>query len=110
MSCSPSETEPLYSDLSGDPDLAEIVAMFVEETPERVAGLGSAFEARDWKRLGRLAHQLKGSAGSYGFPAVGRGAARVEDAIRSGLPEIQIGQAVDELLDLCRRARHGVPG
>jgi HPt (histidine-containing phosphotransfer) domain-containing protein len=110
MSCTPSETEPLYSDLSGDPDLAELVAMFVEEMPERVANLGGALEARDWERLGRFAHRLKGSAGSYGFPAVGRGAARVEDAIRSGLPEIQIKQAVDKLLALCRRARHGVPG
>jgi len=110
MSRSSSETEPLYSDLSGDPDLAEIVAMFVEEMPKRVASFGGAFEARDWKRLGRLAHQLKGSAGSYGFAAVGRGAAGVEDAIQSALPEIQISQAVDELLALCRRARHGVPG
>jgi HPt (histidine-containing phosphotransfer) domain-containing protein len=110
MTSSPSETAPLHSDLSGDPELAEIVALFVEEMPQRVAGLRDALEARDWERLAGLAHQLKGSAGSHGFALVGQGAARVEDAIRSGLPELQIKQAVDELLALCRRARHGVPG
>ena len=66
----------VYSRLAGDPDLGEIVDLFVEEMPERVATLLDQLQAQDWEGLRRTAHQLKGAAGSYGFdmisPCAGR--------------------------------------
>jgi len=103
-----SDLEPLYSELSRDPGLADILELFVKEMSERVANLREGLEAGDWARLGRTAHQLKGAAGSYGFAPISVGAAGVEQAIRQSLPESRIREAVEELIALCRRARSGV--
>jgi len=101
--------EPLYSALSVDPDLREMVDLFVEEMPQRIGNLLARLDTSDWEGLRRAAHQLKGAAGSYGFGPISPAAARVEDAIRKGSPEEEIRQAVDELIELCGRARAGLP-
>jgi histidine phosphotransfer protein HptB len=101
--------EYIYSHLGGDPDLCDIVQMFVEEMPGRVAGLLEHMNGTDWEGLRRAAHQLKGAAGSYGFEAISPCAGRVESAIRDGEPEEQIREAVLALVDLCGQVRSGVP-
>jgi len=100
-------TEPLYSALSHDPGLAEIVEMFVEEMPGRIAALLSQLEACQWEELTRTSHQLKGAAGSYGYAPISRCAAQVEAALRDGEPETQIRDAVNALIAVCKRARGG---
>jgi HPt (histidine-containing phosphotransfer) domain-containing protein len=99
----------LYSYLAGDPMLGQLVGLFVAEMPAQIARLVDAHEARDWEGLRRAAHQLKGSAGSYGFPAISPAAAELEEALRGQLPEETIRQAVEQLVDLCRQARTGTP-
>jgi len=47
--------------------MGELVEMFVDEMPERIALLGEALASGDRESLERTAHQMKGSAGSYGF-------------------------------------------
>jgi PAS domain S-box-containing protein len=106
---SPPPAPLLYSRLAADPDLAELVDMFVEEMPGRMTAIRSQAEARNWAQLGRTAHQLKGSAGSYGFPQITLCAARLEAAAKNAHPEERILAAVEELLTLCRNARSGVP-
>ena len=101
-------TQPLYSTLAEDADLREIVELFVEEMPDRVANLLDRFAVRDWTGLRRVAHQLKGAAGSYGFAPITPTAGRLEDAIRNSRPEDEIRRAVDSLVELCRQARAGV--
>lgn len=103
------ETEPLYSSFGDDPELEEILEMFVEEMSDRVAALLDRLHASDWEGLRRAAHQLKGAAGSYGFAPISLCAARVENAVRQGAPEEQIRDAVDELVNICKRARSGTP-
>jgi HPt (histidine-containing phosphotransfer) domain-containing protein len=105
----PNGTEPLYSTLADDPDLGEIVEMFVNEMPDRVENLMAQLESGDWDSLRRTAHQLKGAAGSYGFETISPSAAIVEDAIRNGNPEETVRQAVQSLVDLCQRATASVP-
>lgn len=107
MTCAPST--PIYSTLGDDEDLGELVEMFVADMPTRLADLAQAYEARDWDRLQRLAHQLKGSAGSYGFDEVTPRAARLEAAVRDRSEEVEIGRATEELLGLCSRLRAGAP-
>jgi HPt (histidine-containing phosphotransfer) domain-containing protein len=99
--------ENLYSELSRDPELAELVDAFVAEIPNRVAQITEQAEAHDWEKLGRTAHQLKGAAGSYGFHAVTRPAFRLEQAAAKRANEGQILAAVTELVELCRRIRGG---
>ena len=101
--------EYVYSRLAGDPDLREIVDMFVEEMPGRVATLLDQLHAADWEGLRRTAHQLKGAAGSYGFDAISPCAGKVESAVRDDEPMERILATVEELVDLCNRTRCGLP-
>jgi histidine phosphotransfer protein HptB len=97
----------LYSPLADDQDLAEIVELFVQEMPGRIARLLDRFRKADWEGLRRAAHQIKGAAGSYGFTPISPAAGRLEDEITQSRPEAEISQALDELIDMCRRARGG---
>ncbi|MCE5302475.1 MAG: Hpt domain-containing protein [Planctomycetaceae bacterium] len=99
----------VYSRLAADPDLREIVDLFVEEMPGRVAALSECLKSADWERLRRTAHQLKGAAGSYGFDVISPAAGRVEASVRDGEPEERIRATVDELIALCSLARSGTP-
>lgn len=101
--------ELLYSRLGEDPDLGEIVTMFVDEMPGRMATLQEQFNEHDWENLRRSAHQLKGAAGSYGFDEISPVAGRLETCIRDEEPLEQIHAAVEEIIDLCRRVRAGGP-
>jgi histidine phosphotransfer protein HptB len=101
--------EFVYSHLASDPDLREIVDLFVDEMPARVKALVDQLNAADWEGLRRTVHQLRGAAGSYGFDAISPCAGRIESAVHEGEPEERIRAIVDELVDLCGRVRCGVP-
>ena len=103
------QKEYIYSHLAADPDLRDIVDMFVEEMLDRVATLLGQLHSADWQGLQRTAHQLKGAAGSYGFDAISPAAGKVESAIHDGEPEQRIRRTVEELVDLCKQARCGTP-
>lgn len=96
-----------YSSLATDPDLHEIVEMFVEEMPGRIRDLQQQFATNDWDELARLAHQLKGAAGSYGFDQITPYAARLERSVRNGLPMNEIRSAHEDLCQACGRVRAG---
>lgn len=97
--------QPLYSTLQDDPDLGEIVLMFIEEMQGRIDDLQTRLASGNWEDLARAAHQLKGAAGSYGFAPITDVAARVEYAVRSGRPEAEILGSARELIEICRRAQ-----
>ena len=98
-----------YSVLGDDRDLAEIVTLFVEEMPLRVRHLQAHFGCANWDELARLAHQLKGAAGSYGFDQLTPFAARLEKTVRNGEPQASIRTALEELVEACGRVRAGAP-
>lgn len=101
------QSEPLYSSLENDPDLMEIVAMFVDEMPGRIATIRELFASGPREHLRRAAHQLKGAAGSYGFDPISVAAGRLEQALLVQEPEEAIRQSVEELIALCARCRAG---
>ncbi|MDR1959274.1 MAG: Hpt domain-containing protein [Planctomycetaceae bacterium] len=104
MSENPQTLAPLYSILSQSPDLREIVQMFVDEMPKRINTILQEFQAKDWDNLLLTTHQLKGSAGSYGFTEISPAAGTVENLLRKQSSETEIYQAIEELIALCRRA------
>ena len=110
MSTTVGNAEALYSTMADDPDLGEIVDMFVDEMPDRIANLLAQFESGNWEELRRAAHQLKGAAGSYGFDTISPSAANLEDSLSDGKPEAEIQKAADSLVALCQRATSGTPG
>ena len=100
----------VYSELGGDPDLGELVEMFVDEMPDRISTLTEHAEDKNWEALRRVAHQLKGSGGSYGFGVISNHAARLESSCQMDDPmEEQIISLLDDLVGLCSRIRAGTP-
>jgi len=98
----------IYSPFGGDPDLAELVEIFVSEMPDRVSAIEAALREDDLEGVRRLAHQLKGAAGSYGFDSLTPLAAAVESRAGEDASPEAIREAVTDLESLCRRLRPGV--
>jgi len=101
-------TSSLRSRFADDPDMGQIVQMFVQEMPQRVALLSTAWDLHDLASLRRLTHQLKGSGGGYGFPAISESAGKVEEIVASVISGDQspdtapLQRELRELLELCR--------
>lgn len=94
---------PIYSQLADDPELYNLVKLFIEEMPTRIDRLIKEFGEKNWDDLKNLAHQLRGSAGSYGFGEVTSAAGKLEHSLQHHLPEEEIQQSLVELLNFCRR-------
>jgi signal transduction histidine kinase/CheY-like chemotaxis protein len=95
----------LVSTLEDDEDMKEIVRQFVRDLPERSSAILRASSASDVETLRRLAHQLKGAGGGYGFPSITEAASAVEQALTEGAEGSLLQRRVEELASLCRRAR-----
>lgn len=102
--------KPLLSEFAGDPDMRELIELFVSEMPERVASLEALWRERQLEPLCRLAHQLRGAGGGYGFPPVSSAAGTLEEAIKSVMTAASpstslatVQQQVEELISICRR-------
>jgi HPt (histidine-containing phosphotransfer) domain-containing protein len=99
------DREPLHSEYAEDPDLREIVMVFVDQLPNRVLAVKKAFEARDLATLKTLTHQMRGSAGGYGFGQIGTMAAQIELELlgeESNLSLIQ--ERIEDLAQICQAA------
>lgn len=99
------DREPYLSEYADDPDLRDIVMMFVDELPKRVLAVKAAFEARDLEQLKTLTHQMRGSAGGYGFGTIGTTAEEIELELlgeQSNLSLIQ--ERIEDLASICQAA------
>jgi len=106
---SSTETSPIYSNLSDDADMADLIAEFVQCLQERAAALDAAVQGENLQDLLRLAHQLRGASGGYGFDDIGIIAGKLEDATRVAQSVNEVRHEVDALVNMCRRAHAGVP-
>lgn len=98
-------SQPIQSDFADDPQMRELIELFVSEMPEKASRLTDLFDGRQIDDLQRLAHQLRGSAGGYGFGTISDAAAELENAIKSRGELEQMRSQVDQLIDLCQRTR-----
>ena len=99
----------IYSTMGGDPDFGELVEMYVDEMPERLQRLQDIHREGNYAELNRLAHQIKGSAGGYGFDEITPYAARLERAATRDPDMAELEGALHELLAICRRIGSGKP-
>ena len=97
------ECFPIYSEFAGDEEIGEIIILYAEEMPDRAARLQAELDAENWDRLQELSHQIKGSAGSHGFPMVSRAAAHLNNLIKNDGFREQIVEAAEKLIDMCLR-------
>ncbi len=105
----PAPTNPIRSEYATDPDMIDLVQLFASEMPARVALVRSCWEEKRLNDLKRVAHQLKGAGGGYGFASVGDAAGRLESGVKNALEGRQntdlesLRKQVDELLDVLNR-------
>jgi PAS domain S-box-containing protein len=76
--------DPVVSAYANDPDLAVILGEFVSALPGRVRAMLDDLTSGKMDDLKRLAHQLKGAGGSYGYPMLTEAAAGIEAACERG--------------------------
>ncbi len=98
------ETAPTQhqSELANDPDMQQLVQDYVAGLPHQVKALQDLLQSNDLKELGRLAHQLKGAGGGYGFPQITKLAAAADRLIKQGEPFESISRQVDDLVGYVR--------
>ncbi len=106
---SDADNSPIFSSLSSDKDMCELVHEYVNALEQRVQNLEAAIDAGDLQTLQHLAHQLKGVSGGYGFEGIGKMAAVVEESIIANRPLLDVERQVQNLITLCRRARADAP-
>ncbi|MGE0445794.1 MAG: Hpt domain-containing protein [Vicinamibacterales bacterium] len=71
--------------VGGDTEvLREIVGLFLEDVPMRLAALSEALHEGDLTATYRAAHTLKGAAGNFGVPAIMQAALAVEQQAKGG--------------------------
>ncbi len=99
--------EILHSDLADDPDMAPLVKKFLSNLTPKVASMEESLSSGRRDELGRLAHQLKGAGGGYGFPTISDAARSVEECVRDDADLQQLQHAVNDLKQLCVRALAG---
>lgn len=78
-----------------DPALAALLAEarrnYAVGLPEKIAELGALVRARSWEAARRAAHKLRGSAGTYGFVALGDACGLIEDLLLESPSELDDG-------------------
>lgn len=103
------DAQSFFSPLALEPDLAELVEIFVSDLPDRVAEIRRYAQFEDWSEVRRLAHQLKGAGGSYGFPHLSEAAQQVELAGKEREPSDAIDGALEVLASACAATKAGAP-
>ncbi|MDP9175979.1 MAG: PAS domain S-box protein [Planctomycetota bacterium] len=96
----------MRSTLAGFPGMAKIIAEFVEGLPEEVRKMNDLLQRNELNALGRVAHQLRGASGGYGFDSITEPATRTEDAIK----ESKNLQTITENVNLLIRALRQIEG
>lgn len=102
---SPLDQPSVFSTMGSDPDMVELVQEFVRVLPDRVKSIEDAVNANDLESLRRLAHQLKGASGGYGFEVIGQAAASLEQSSKAATSVSQVTAHVQDLVSLCQRAK-----
>lgn len=97
------DLKPITSKLvREDPDMIDLVEEFVEELPQRLSALQSAFESQQIDEVRSLAHQLKGAGGGHGYQILTDKAAALEQqAIEGNISAIQ--GAIEDLVKVIAR-------
>ena len=106
VSATTASGEAIPSAFRDDPDMVGILAEFVGHLPQRLAQMRQAAGAGLWDLLRRLAHQLKGAGGSYGYACLTEAARELESHANQGDAEGAM-LALNNLAHLCERIQAG---
>ncbi len=97
--------QTILTSYANDPQLAELVRDFVASLDQKVAAFRSLLTRGATAELERLAHQMKGVGGMYGFPCLTETASLIEQAVREGQDGGLLAELIEEFAALCDRAK-----
>jgi signal transduction histidine kinase/CheY-like chemotaxis protein/HPt (histidine-containing phosphotransfer) domain-containing protein len=103
-------TELLQSGILDPSKVAALVDAFRGELPTRAERIDKAFQQHNRTLLFEVSHQLKGTAGMYGFDNIAETARTICDRLRVDDELEELQATVYELVDLCRQAASHQPG
>ena len=95
---STAELQPIISSFASDPDMLELVEIFVSEVPDKVDRIRNCESSQNWDELKRAAHQLKGSAGGYGFDALTPVADQLERSLQGEPDPVRVSRLTEILV------------
>jgi CheY-like chemotaxis protein/HPt (histidine-containing phosphotransfer) domain-containing protein len=99
------EAGPVVSTLAGGPTLIRLVEQFLDDLRERTAAITRSLVQGDLETLASVAHQLRGTAGAYGFAPVEDAARVLEADARAQAAPGELARSAARVIDLCGRAR-----
>ena len=101
------EQEPILSTiLDEDSEFIDLVQRYIHELPVYQKKVEHSFIDEDWTELRSVIHQLKGTAGSYGYQVITEQAARVEfQIINKNYSEVAM--LIRQLNNMIERAIYG---
>jgi HPt (histidine-containing phosphotransfer) domain-containing protein len=67
--------------------------------------LETKLNAKDWVGAARVCHDLKGTAGGYGYPDIGQAVQQLEAEIKGEKDILKVEPLFDSVRTLCARAR-----
>ena len=77
---------PLISEYADDPDMEELVEIFLQSLGERMEQIRNSWDNWDVDTLTRISHQLAGAAGGYGYPSITDASREVERLLKGNQP------------------------
>ncbi|MCP4252243.1 MAG: response regulator [Candidatus Scalindua sp.] len=98
--------ETICSEYADDTDLIELIDEFVTGLKEDVESMRKVQEDGDYDGLRRLAHQMKGAGGSYGYQILTEAASALEETAKAKNAEDST-TILDEIETLCQAADRG---
>jgi HPt (histidine-containing phosphotransfer) domain-containing protein len=97
--------ESLRSIFAQDPTISEIIPLFLENLKGYVVSLDKALKAGERDTALRICHDLKGTAGGYGYPSISEEASSLESVLKTDeILSERMAQIFFKLRDLCQRA------
>ena len=87
--------------LAREDDLEEVVRAFLTDLPQRASQLSLCARSSDWTAVRHSAHQLRGTAGSFGFPKLMRAAENLERCAAEDAAPADRQGALATLIDVC---------
>ncbi len=94
--------DPIRSQYEDDADMLDLVREFASDLPSRARRLEELLAQGDFEELERMAHQLKGAGGGYGFPQITETAAVLELALRDGADTARVKESAAVLCETLR--------
>jgi len=101
---------PIRSCLVGEPELQQFLGSFISHLPELAGQLLNLVEQQSIQQLRDVLHQLKGTAGLFGFPQLTDAAEATQNHMDQGQSLEQVAREVRAIVQLIRQVEGYVPG